>query len=256
MYETPELNLLFRKEYIRFFLLMHIPFYIWLFFSREYPDFLATVDATIALLAVLYSLIFRPKIMNGTISAYYRKHYRIKTMGSLLSVAYTAIWFGAFFRSTLLVTNFLIQYFTFEKEDIPSLVAGMKMNYLNANGAITGSVLFCLFLYLLFYKGRYICVQEFSDVANIYVKDRGLDAQVTVKRVLYGRHTELEKNNAWGFEIISTQQEFNPTNATSQSSEPIAYQEVQSHIDQEPKTIKNANVNAFPMRPMRRHARK
>ncbi|WPS85403.1 hypothetical protein SMD22_01885 (plasmid) [Brevibacillus halotolerans] len=189
----PELNLLFRKEYVRFFVFLHIPFYIILFFTRDFPDFLGTMDATIVVLAILYSLLIKPLIKNGTIRAYYRKHYRTKTTGSFLSIVYTAIWFGTLFRSTLLVGNFLIQYFTFEERDVPLLVAGMKMNYLNGNGALVGAVFFFLFIYVLYYKNRYISIQDFSIRVMRYVKEHGLNVQVAMEKVLYEQQDRLEK---------------------------------------------------------------
>lgn len=189
----PELKLLFRKEYIRFFLLIHIPFYIMVFFTRDFPDFLATMDATIMLLAIGYSLFIKPLMMKGKIRAYYRRHYRTNTTGSFLSVVYTGLWFGTMLRSILLVVNFLIQYFSFEKNDIPPLVAGMKMNYMDSNGAIAGVVLFCLYVYILYYKDRYISIQEFSNRAMRYVKERGFRVEDAMAKVLYERQAELEK---------------------------------------------------------------
>ncbi|MFF2531481.1 hypothetical protein ACFVS2_21475 [Brevibacillus sp. NPDC058079] len=181
----PELNLLFRKEFIRFFVLVHIPFYIVLYFTREFPNFLASMDATMVLLAILYAVVVKPLIKNGTIRAYYRKHYRTKTTGSFLSIVYTALWFGAVLRSSLLVGNFLIQYFTFEERDLPGLVEGMKLNYLNGNGAIAGAIIFFLFIYVLYYKNRYISIQDFSIRVMQYVRERGFSLQVAMEKVLY-----------------------------------------------------------------------
>jgi hypothetical protein len=244
----PELKLLFRKEYLRFFLLIHIPFYIWLFFNRDFPDFLATMDATIVLLAVLYSLLIRPMIMNGR--AYYRKHYRTKTTGSLLSVVYTGIWFGTLLRSNLLIGNFLIQYFTFEKNDIPSLVAGMKQNYLNMNGAIAGIAMFCLFVYVLYYKDRYISTQEFSNRAMRYVKERGLKVEDAMEKVLDARQAELENNAILRVTSVVVKQESNSIPNTS-NIEPSAL-----NVRRETQSPPATNVVPFPITPLRRHSRK
>ncbi|MBE5394520.1 hypothetical protein P4U99_22955 [Brevibacillus agri] len=240
----PDLKLLFRREYLRFFLLIHVPFYLWLFFTREYPDFLATMDATIILLAVLFSLLIRPLMLNGTIKAYYRKHYRTKTTGSLLSVAYTAIWFGALLRSTLLVGNFIIQYFSFEENDIPALVEGMKMNYIDANGAIAGVTLFFLFLYVIYYKERYISIQQFSYRTMILIL-QGWSVEEAMRRVLSEREIELAHKYNSMPEIVVERQETKQGSETSQPSTPP----VQDNQNQ-------SNVIVFPVTPMRRHARK
>ncbi|CAM5779225.1 hypothetical protein [Brevibacillus borstelensis] len=237
----PELRLLFRTEYLRFFLLIHIPFYLWLFLIREYPDFLATMDVTIFLLAVVYSLLIKPLMMNGTIRAYYSKHYRTKTTGSFLSVTYTGVWYGALLRSFLLIMNFLIQYFSFEKNDIPALVEGMKLNYLNVNGAITGAALFFLFMYVIYYKDRYISIQEFSNRAMLYILEKGLSVEAAMKKVLSEREAELaHKYNSTPKQDVERQE-------TKQSSE-------MSQTSAPP--IQDTNVVPFSVRPMRRHARK
>lgn len=239
-----ELKLLFRKEYIRFFLFIHIPFYIWLFFTREYPDFLATMDATIVLFAVMYSLLMRPMILNGTIRAYYRRHYRTKTTGSFLSVTYTAIWFSAMLRSTLLIFNFCMQYFTFEDIDIPKLVAGMKMNYLDVHGAIIGAVVFFLYLYVIYYKDRFISVHEFSDRTMRYVLEHGFNVEVAMVKVLNERQMELKKGKL-RLNSDVTKQKSNPMPATSDMKPTV------SNIKQETQSPPASNVI-----PMRRYARK
>ncbi len=240
----PELRLLFRKEYLRFFLLIHIPFYLWLFFTREYPDFLATMDATIILLAVAYSLVIKPLMLNGTIKAYYRKHYRTKTKGSFLSVVYTGVWFGALLRSFLLAGNFLIQYFSFEKNDIPELVEGMKLNYLSANGAIAGVALFFLFLYVIYYKERYISIQQFSYRTMILIL-QGWSVEAAIKRVLRERETELaHKYNSIPEQVVERQDTKQSSEMSQTSAPPVQDNQGQS------------NVIAFPVTPMRRHARK
>ncbi|MCM3470168.1 hypothetical protein [Brevibacillus borstelensis] len=240
----PELKLLFRKEYLRFFSLIHIPFYLWLFIAREYPDILATMDATIILLAVLYFLVIRPLMLNGTIKAYYSKHYLTKTTGSLLSVAYTAIWFGALLRSTLLVGNFIIQYFSFEENDIPALVESMKMNYIDANGAIAGVALFFLFLYVIYYKERYISIQQFSYRTMILIL-QGWSVEAAMKRVLRERETELaHKYNSIPEQVVERQDTKQSSEMSQTSAPPVQDNQGQS------------NVIHFPVAPMRRHARK
>ncbi|MFC0212100.1 hypothetical protein ACFFK0_06465 [Paenibacillus chartarius] len=240
----PELKLLFRKEYLRFFLLIHIPFYLWLFITREYPVFLATFDATIILLAVLYFLVIRPLMLNGTIKAYYRKHYRTKTKGSVLSVTYTGIWFSALFRSFLLVGNFLIQYFTFDADEVPSLLEHMKRNFLSMDGATAGVTVFGLFLYLLYYKERFISIQLFSNRTMILILE-GWSVEAAMKRVLSERESELAHKYISMPKPVVVRQETKQSSETSQPSAPP----VQDDQGQ-------SNVIAFPVTPMRRHARK
>lgn len=240
----PELKLLFRREYLRFFLLIHVPFYLWLFFTREYPDFLATMDATIILLAVVHSLLIRPLMLNGTIKAYYRRHYRTKTSGSCFSVLFTAIWFGALLRSTLLVANFLNQYFTFEESDKSALVAGMIQNYFNMDGAIAGVALFFLFLYVIYYKERYISIQQFSYRTMILIL-QGWSVEAAMKRVLRERETELaHKYNSIPEQVVERQDTKQSSEMSQTSAPPVQDNQGQS------------NVIHFPVAPMRRHARK
>lgn len=240
----PELKLLLRKEYLGFFLLIHIPFYLWLLITREYPDFLATMDATIIILALLHSIMTKPLMMNGTIRAYYRKHYRTKTTGSFLSVTYTGVWFGALLRSFLLVMNFLIQYFSFEENDIPALVEGMKMNYLNINGAIAGLTLFGLFLYLLYYNERFISIQMFSYRTMILILE-GWSVEDAMQKVLSERETELaHENNSIPEPVVERQETKHSPEASQHAAPPV-----QDNQDQ-------SNIIPFPVTPMRRHSRK
>ncbi|ADO59458.1 hypothetical protein [Paenibacillus polymyxa] len=194
----PELKLLFRKEYIRFFLFLHVPFFIMVLFKREFPDFLATMDAMIIGLAIIHACVVKPLMKKGKIRAYYRKHYRTESRGSFLSVMYTALWFGALFRAVLLIINFLLQYVSFEKSEIPSLMQSMKLNYMSVNGTVFGFLLFTFFMYILYYKDRYISIEEFSNRSIQYVREYGWSVEEAMRIVLSEpkKTCSLETKNA------------------------------------------------------------
>ncbi|MBP1308690.1 hypothetical protein JOD82_001710 [Paenibacillus sp. 1182] len=188
----PELKLLFRTEYIRFFLFMHVPFLIMVLFNREFPDFLGTMDAVIVGMAFIHACFVKPLMKRGKIRAYYRKHYRTETKGSFLSVMYTALWFGAMFRAVLLIINFSLQYVSFEKSEIPPLMQSMRLNYMSMNGAILGFLLFTLFMYFIYYKDRYISIEEFSNRSVQYVMEYGWSVEEAMRIVL----SEPKKNHS------------------------------------------------------------
>jgi hypothetical protein len=171
---------------------MHVPLLITLLYTREFPDFLSTLDGIIILLAIVHLMVIKPLIKNGIIKAYYRKHYRTKASGSFFSVVYTGIWFGVILRSVLLITNFLLQYLSFEKSEIPSLLSGMKMNYMDLYGAIVGLILFSLFMYILYYKDRFISIEEFSNRSMRYVNQYGWNIDKAMEKVLYEQEMRVE----------------------------------------------------------------
>lgn len=263
--QHPELRLLYRKEYIKHFLLMHIPFALILLVTRDYPDFLGSMDVTIFLFWLLFLMVLKPMMMKGKITAYYREHYKTAYKGSLLSVTFTFLLFGAIMRTIVMVGFILLQAFSEEDANVSKVeLLNLKANLLNMHGIIAGLLIAFLFFYLIFYKVRTISIQEFSNRAMKYIRNRGYRLDAAIDQVWMDRKWELENKAIKHVKYDEVRTKSVPKNEKSHQnvsvetsstvSEP-AVQGVDTNdhvVDYRPEQPRFAE----PLIPMRRQARK
>lgn len=263
--QHPELRLLYRKEYIKQFLMLHIPFALILLVTRDYPDFLGSMDATIFSLWLLFLMVLKPLMMRGKITAYYREHYKTANKCSFLSFMLTFFLFGAVMRTITMVIFILIQTYAEEDPSISKVeLLNLKANLLSNQGIIAGALIVVMFLYFVFYKERMISIQDFSNRAMKYIRNRGYRLEAAVEQVWKDRKWELENKSILHVKYDEDNKRSDPTNVQSHQnvsietpvvvSEP-AVQEADTFdhvVEYEPVQPKFAD----PLIPMRRQARK
>ncbi|PLS15038.1 hypothetical protein CVD28_24470 [Bacillus sp. M6-12] len=137
-------------------------------FWHEYPLALATLDFSFTVLAVLFWLFVKPRMLRGDITAYYRRDYRkmkssmfliqLFIQGALMRFAVVALYYA--------LTLYLVKDSPKEIETYQEVVSQILINPTVSMIAIAG---FSLAMYVLFYHERYATIREFSNsVVEIY----------------------------------------------------------------------------------------
>lgn len=171
---------------------LHVPFYLILLFFQDYFSLLATMDAVIVALMVLFIFTLKPLMMRGVIEGYYRMNYE-----GTKSMIWSFIFIGATIRTVLLglYYAFIFSWVAGDETNHRHMLymKGFEENFSSIVGLVLGLALCGYLFYSLFYKHRFISIREFSNKVAMNMK-RGLNYKDSSYRVLNEKGYQLEQN--------------------------------------------------------------
>lgn len=180
-------------QFIKAIFILHLLWYILGVMGFEYLPIIVSMDIGLLFLAVLHLLFFIPLAKKSVIPAYFRESYGASYLQKLYFLRDFLV-IGAIFRlgGYLLLTS-LIQGATSATPEEIEMVWDEKLS--NQSGFILALTLYVIYLFILYYKERFMKIGEFYSEVVEDMYQRKVSTKVAMEHVRNRRKKDIAKEN-------------------------------------------------------------